>query len=305
MNLHALRLFCAAAEAGSVTRAAERLRISQPAVTSQIKKLEAELGLRLLEADGRGVRLTEAGCLLTDRAARLFSLEADIERALAEYREGKSGTVRIAATYLPANHLLPGPLAAFRAERSEVGLSITTVNSRAAFDMLLRCEADIAVVGGGRPAPAGLDCTPLIEDEMLFAAPEGHPLAGRSAPLAEVVRHPFVLREEGSSTREKLLACCRTLNVGPPRAGLTASGPYETIRAVKAGCGIAFVSALEVRDELARGELAVIHVPDVSAVNPIALYTRQDEPLSPAARLCLEHILSAIRSLDRRSCQRN
>lgn len=294
MNLHALRLFCTAAEAGSVTRAAERLRISQPAVTAQIKKLETELGLRLLEADGRGVRLTEAGRLLADRAMRLFSLEADIERMLAEYREGRSGSVRIAATWLPANHLLPEPLAAFRAERGEVELSLTTVNSTQAFERLLRCEADIAVIGGGRPAPDGLACTPLIEDEMLFAAPVDHPLAGRSAALAEVMRHPFVLREEGSSTREKLLAVCRTLNAAPPRAGLTASGPYETIRAVKAGCGIAFVSALEVRDELARGELAVIDVPDVKAANPIALYTRQDELLPPAARLCLEHILSAI-----------
>jgi DNA-binding transcriptional LysR family regulator len=294
MNLHALRLFHAVAEAGSVTRAAGRLRISQPAVTSQIRKLEGELGLRLLEADGRGVRLTEAGRLLAERAARLFHLEADIERMLADYREGRSGAVRIAATYLPANHLLPGPLAAFRAGRPGVELSLTTVNSKTAFDRLLRCEADIAVVGGGRPAPGGLDRTPLLEDRMLFAAPPGHPLAGRSVPLAEIVQYPFVLREEGSSTREKLLALCRAFGAAPPRAGLIASGPYETIRAVKAGCGIAFVSALEVRDELARGELAVIDVPDVKAANPIALYTRQDELLPPAARLCLEHILSAI-----------
>jgi len=299
MNLHALRLFHAVAGAGSVTRAAERLRISQPAVTSQIRKLEGELGLRLLEADGRGVRLTEAGRMLAERAARLFSLEADIERMLADYREGRSGAVRIAATYLPANHLLPGPLAAFRADRPEVELSLTTVNSKAAFELLLRCEADIAVVGGGRPAPGGLVRAPLLEDRMLFAAPPGHPLADRSVPLAEVVRCPFVLREEGSSTREKLLALCRTLNIAPPRAGLVASGPYETIRAVKAGCGIAFVSALEARDELARGELAAIDVPDAVAVNPIALYTRAGEPLPPATRLCLEHILAAVKACGR------
>ena len=295
MNLHALRLFHAVAETGSVTRAAGQLRISQPAVTAQIRKLESELDLRLFEADGRGVRLTEAGRMLAERAARLFGLEADIERMLADYRAGRSGAVRIAATYLPANHLLPGPLAAFRTEREAVELKLVTVNSKTAFDLLLGCEADIAVVGGGRPAPDGLERIPLLEDAMLFAAPPGHPLAGRSASLAEVVRFPFVLREEGSSTREKLIACCRALNADPPRAALTASGPYETIRAVKAGCGIAFVSALEIRDELARGELAVIDVPDVAAVNPIALYTRRDDPLPPAVRACLDHLLAAIR----------
>ncbi|OUM96181.1 MAG: hypothetical protein A9Z00_07575 [Thermobacillus sp. ZCTH02-B1] len=294
MNLHALRLFHAVAETGSVTRAAGRLHISQPAVTAQIRKLESELNVSLLEADGRGVRLTEAGRMLAERAARLFSLEADIGRMLAAYREGRSGLVRIAATYLPANHLLPGPLAAFLDGRTDVELRLTTVNSKTAFDLLLRCEADFAVVGGGRSAPDGLERIPLLEDAMRFAAPPGHPLAGRSASLAEVVRWPFVLREEGSSTREKLFACCRALNADPPRAALTASGPYETIRAVKAGCGIAFVSALEIRDELARGELAVIDVPDVAVVNPIALYTRRDEPLPPAARLCLDHILSAF-----------
>ena len=127
---------------------------------------------------------------------------------------------------------------------------------------------------------------------MLFTTAPSHPLAGRTVELAELLDHPFVMREEGSSSREKLLAVCRMMNAGQPRLGLQVNGPGETIRAVKAGYGVAFVSALEAEEERARGELAVIAVAGVSAVNPIALYTRRGEPLSPAARLFLHSLLN-------------
>ena len=284
MNLHSLRLFLAAARTGSVTRAAEALCISQPAVSASIKRLEQELGVALLAPNGRGILLTEVGHSLAAQADRLFRLEAEIERSVAAYKDGALGRLRIAATYLPANYLLPRMLARYKREFEQVEVELISTNSKRAFELLEGFEADLAFIGGGREAPPSIDSSVLLEDDMLFVVHAGHPLAGRSVSLQSLVREPFVIREDGSSSREKLLACCSMLNTGSPRIGLQVNGLSETIRAVKEGYGITFVSALEVRDDLKRGELAVVAVPDVQTKNPIAVCTRKDEPLWPAAR---------------------
>lgn len=103
MNLHALRFFSKVAETGSVTLASEMLRVSQPAVTAQIKRLEQELGIRLWSPQGRGVALTDAGRMLASEAQRLFDLERSIEERLEGIRAGTEGSLHISATYLPAN----------------------------------------------------------------------------------------------------------------------------------------------------------------------------------------------------------
>lgn len=102
MNIHALRLFYYVAETGSVTKAAARLRISQPAVTSQIKRLEKDLGLPLCSPSGRGISLTPFGTELAKQAGNLFTYEERIEEFVEDYRQGRKGKLRIAATYLPA-----------------------------------------------------------------------------------------------------------------------------------------------------------------------------------------------------------
>lgn len=136
MNLHALRLFHIVAEKGNVTRAAEELNISQPAVTAQIKKLEQEIGLILLAPKGRGILLTEAGIQLSKHTKRLFSLEAEIEAYVEQYKNGFIGKLRIVATYLPANFLLPKWLARYKQRYPDVEVELTTTNSRKAIDQL-------------------------------------------------------------------------------------------------------------------------------------------------------------------------
>ncbi len=285
MNLHSLRLFLAAAREGSVTRAAESLHISQPAVTTSIKRLESELGIALLAPSGRGILLTEAGQMLAEQAGRLFALETEMERSIAAYKAGTRGKLRIAATYLPANFLLPRMLARYKRAFDQVEVELTSTNSKHAYDLLQTFEVDLAFIGGGRQVPPSIEGKLVLEDDMLFVVHAGHPLAGGTASLHTLIHEPFVIREEGSSSREKLLACCSLLNAGSPRVGLQVNGLSETIRAVKEGYGITFVSSLEVRDDLKRGELAVVSVPEVHTRNPIVRCTRKGEPLSAAARL--------------------
>ncbi|AEI45391.1 LysR family transcriptional regulator [Paenibacillus mucilaginosus] len=290
MNLHALRLFHTVARLGSVTRAAEELRLSQPAVTIQVRNLEQELGLTLLAPKGRGVLLTEAGACVAAEARRLFALEEEVEARVAAFREGRTGRLRIAATYLPSNFLLPAWTARFRETHRGVSLSLSTANAQEALRRLTHYEADLAVIGGGPEAASGITRRLLREDPMWFVVPPGHPLAGREASLGELMREPFVLREPGSFTRDMLLSLCRTAHVEPPRISLEMDGFSETLRAVAAGCGAAFASAAEVRPYIERGEVARVFVPSAAAVNPISLCLREGEEPSPTAAAFLSLI---------------
>lgn len=290
MNLHALKLFYEAASRGGVTRAAEALHISQPAVTAQIRNLEQELGLPLFASSGRGMRLTEAGELLFGYAGRLFALEREMTWRMHDYRDGVRGRLAIAATFLPANHLLPGWLAAFKQRHEQTEPVLATVGSAAAYEKLLHYEADLAFIGGSKDAPAGIVREELMEDELWFVVPAGHRLAGRYIGLAEMMREPFILREEGSSAREKLFALCRLRNMEPPRVGLQFNGLNETIRAVMAGYGAIFLSSLEVGDYVRQGAVARVHVEDVQLTNPIAACMRADEDMAPVARQFLSFV---------------
>jgi DNA-binding transcriptional LysR family regulator len=292
-NLHALRLFHHVAELGSITKAAEKLRISQPAVTSQIKKLERELGLQLLSHRGRGILLTEAGTRLSIESGRLFALERNIEQTIDDYTQGKAGRLLVVATYLPANFLLPAPIASYKKEYPNVDIRFTTASSANSIDLLLRYEADIAFIGGTQQVHPLLESTQWQEDELWFVVHRDHRLASQETSLAEVVSEPFVFREEGSYSREQLLALCQTRRLPAPQAGLQMNGFSELVRVVSEGYGVAFLSALEAREEIERGVLRRIQVKDVQLTNPICLNKRKD-PLQAQAKRFAERVLANI-----------
>ncbi|MDQ0271436.1 LysR family transcriptional regulator [Cytobacillus purgationiresistens] len=281
MNIHGLRLFYQVAKLGSFTKAAERMRISQPAVSSQIKKFEQEIGMSLFKQQGRSVVLTEFGEELTVKAENLFSLEDQIESFIEDYRQGEAGTIRIVATYLPANFLIPRWAATFKRKNENVNVMITTTNTKDAFEQLQHYKADIAIYGGGmseRPEEVVWD--ELFEDELWFVVAPNHPYANQSITLAEMVKEPFIMREEGSLMREHLFSLCHSHQLKPPKVALQFSGLNETIRSVMAGYGANFISSLVVREYVERQQLARVHVQDVHIKHKIAICTRQEEKQS-------------------------
>lgn len=284
MNLHALRLFHVIATTGSVTRASEIVKISQPAITAQIKKLEKEISLPLFKAQGRGIALTDGGEKLASHAKRLFVIEQQIEQFLQDYREGTAGHIRLSATYLPAHFLIPAWIAKFKQRYEQVEMMINTTNSHDALKQLLNLEVDLAIYGGlPEKYPDIIQSEELFRDELWFVVAPNHRMANQHVCLSEMMENPFVMREEGSSTRERLMALCRTHNVPSPRITLQFNGLHETMKAVIAGYGASFVSALVVRDHVARGELRRVHVEGIHMQNIISIFTRKNEPLSAAA----------------------
>ncbi|WP_411552013.1 LysR family transcriptional regulator [Paenibacillus lautus] len=291
MNLHALRLFHVIATTGSVTRAAELLNISQPAITAQVKKFEKELSLTLFKPQGRGIGLTEAGAELLPLAKRLFSVEQQIEQFCRDYRSGSRGHIRLAATYLPSHFLLPAWLAKYKQRYEDVEMSITTTNSSDALKQLLNMDVDLAIYGGlPEESPDTIQTEELFRDELWFVVSPDHRYANQHISLDEMMREPFVMREEGSSTRERLFALCRTHSAPSPRITLQFNGLHEAITAVIAGYGANFVSSLVVREYVERGELSQVYVNGIELQNIIAICTRKHEALSAAAMNFVEMI---------------
>jgi DNA-binding transcriptional LysR family regulator len=283
MNLHALRLFHVIASSGSVTRASELLNISQPAITAQVKKFEKEISLSLLKPQGRGIALTDAGEQMALLAKRLFAVEQQIEQFSQDYRNGTNGHIRLAATYLPAHFLIPTWIAKFKQQYEQVEMTITTTNSSDALRQLLNVDVDLAIYGGlPEEYPDTIQTEELFQDELWFVVSPNHRYANQHVSLLEMMREPFVMREEGSSTRERLLALCRTYNSSAPRITLQFNGLHEAITAVIAGYGANFVSSLVVRDYVERGDLCRVYVDGIHLQNTIAICTRKYEPLSAA-----------------------
>lgn len=291
MNLHALRLFHVIASTGSVTRASETLNISQPAITAQIKKFEKEISFTLFKPQGRGIALTDAGEELALLAKRLFAVEQQIEQFTQDYVNGTNGSIRLAATYLPAHFLIPTWIAKFKQQYEQVEMVITTTNSSDALKQLLNVDVDMAIYGGITEAyPDTIQTEELFQDELWFVVAPHHPYANQQISLSEMMKEPFVMREEGSSTRERLLSLCRTYNTPAPTISLQFNGLHEAIQAVIAGYGANFVSSLVVREYVERGELCRVYVEGIHLKNSIAICTRKNEPLSASAANLIQMI---------------
>ncbi|MGG0656272.1 LysR family transcriptional regulator [Rummeliibacillus pycnus] len=278
MNIHGLKLFYQVASTGSFTKAAKLMCISQPAVSSQIKKFEHEIGVPLFKQQGRGVVLTDFGEALAEKAKNLVTLEENIESFIEDYRLAKAGTIQIVATYLPANFLIPKWAATFKSANEDVNLVITTANTKDAFEQLIHYKADIAIYGGGvSERPEEVAWEELFEDELWFVVSTSHPFANKTISLMEMVKESFIMREEGSSMREHLFSLCKTHQVRSPKISLQFSGINETIRSVMAGYGASFISSLAVREYVDNGQLARVYVQGIHIKHKIAICTRKAE----------------------------
>ncbi|MDY7042702.1 LysR family transcriptional regulator [Virgibacillus sp. M23] len=282
MNLHSLRIFTTVASIRSVTEAARVLSISQPAVTIQIRNLEKETGLKLIKAEGRGIKLTKEGQFLFKHAERLFDMEKDIEYKLRQLENGKQENLRIASTYLPANFLLPLWLAKLKKDSPLVKVELYSGNSNEVIEQLLHYKADIAFVVNEDWNQSDLNLHHLVDIDFWFIVPIGHKYDGKEILLSDLVQEPFLLREEGSSTREILFSLCRVHGVTPPRVGLQFHGLNESIRSVIAGYGVMLAPSLAIQEHLNRKEVGRVKVKGVDIKRPVYLCSRkEDKELSP------------------------
>ncbi|MGH7708907.1 MAG: LysR family transcriptional regulator [Vulcanimicrobiaceae bacterium] len=264
------------------TRTAEALRLTQPAVTQQVRALERHFGVTLVDIVGRRMQLTAAGSYLAERAGRLLDGIAGLERNMHEYAEAEIGELRLGATVTIGSYALAGLIARFRARHPRVALDITVENTRRIAAKVVHGELSLAMVEGPLDDPA-LEITAYQADALTLVVPPAHRLARRRRAVvaAELAGEAFVAREDGSGTRALFESAFHRAGV-EPRIVLALPTSEGIVQAVEAGLGIAVVSGLVTRAAVAGGRLREVAVTDLDLRRSFRLVRLKNVTPSPA-----------------------
>ena len=281
MNLYRLKIFLAVARRLSYSRAAEDLFISQPAVSRHVATLQRELGAQLLGQSGNRIFLTEAGRMVYGYAQRLFDVEEELSRALAEVANLGRGHLRLGASSTPGVYLLPPAVAGFQERYPGIEVSLLVANSEEVETRVLAGELDLGFVG--MSFQPGLQSLPYARDRLVIVAHPSHPLASEGAIRLERLRSErFLLREPGSGTRRVL---DEELGRHGYRPGMVMelAGCEAVKRGAMAGMGIAAVSGYSVEMELRQGLLRALPVEGLLLEREISIISRKDVRPTAAA----------------------
>lgn len=282
ITLRQLRVFAEVARRLSFARAAEALHLSPPAVSMQVKELEAAVDLPLFDRQGRRVTLTTGGEYLLVYARRMLATLKDAEDAMARLRHVETGLLNIGLVST-AKYFVPRLLARFREEHPAVEVRLQVGANREQLYALLRGgEVDLAVMGRP-PKEMATRAEPFAAHPLVFVAPPGHALLGHGpVPVAELESCPLIVREPGSGTRAVMEQFLREHHVQPR---ITMEIPSnETIKqAVMAGMGISFLSLHTLGLELRGGLLGIVEVEGTPIVRTWNLVHLLAKVLSPAA----------------------
>jgi DNA-binding transcriptional LysR family regulator len=273
MDTRQLAAFCAVVERKSFSQAAERLGVTQPAVSLQVRSLEKRLGRQLLDRSGRRVEPTEAGLALYRGAQRLLALEGQVLDELEAGGEGElGGTLEVGASTGPGSTVVPVLLCEFQRANPSVAISLSISDTQSVVERVAERELELGVVGAAR-RHRGVVFEPLFRDEVVLACPPDHRFAGRTVTLDELREEPLIVMQEGAGVRQviedELRRAGTRLRDLEPRLEL---GLQESARsAVSAGYGVTFISRAAIEADLAAGTLAVARVKGLDPARQISL----------------------------------
>ncbi|MGQ9705006.1 MAG: selenium metabolism-associated LysR family transcriptional regulator [Actinomycetota bacterium] len=286
MNTDSLRQLMALAETGSFSEAASRLGVTQPTISLTVKKLEGELGARLFQRRGNRYLPTELGSVLLEHAREVIGAEDRLLAALARARDGSSGRLRIASSNIPGEYVLPLVLGDLREEHPGIEPVLEIMGSSKVVAAVTSGAFEFGFIGS-RPERDDLELVPFCPDTLRMICSPRRPLAGkRSVKPASLQSERFILREEGSGTRELMLKSLREAGVDTSalHVEMELGSTSSVISAVESGAGISLVSAWAVTGPLAEGRIAAVKVRGLRAERPFNMVLRKGHVLSPPAR---------------------
>ena len=290
MDTRQLAAFCAVVERKSFSQAAERLGVTQPAVSLQVRSLEKRLGRKLLDRSGRRVEPTEAGLAFYRGAQRMLALEGQLIEELDAGEEGElGGTLEVGASTGPGSTVVPVLLCEFQRENPGVAVSLSISDTQSVVDRVAERELELGVVGAAR-RHRGVVFEPFFRDEVVLACPPGHRFAGRSVSLEELREEPLIVMQEGAGVRQviedELRRAGTRLRDLEPRLEL---GLQESVKsAVAAGHGVTFISRTAIEADLAAGTLVTARVKGLEPSREISLVRSAGRSPTRAAEAFLE-----------------
>jgi DNA-binding transcriptional LysR family regulator len=288
MDLQQLRSFSAVARHRHFTRAAAELHIGQPAVSQHVRRLEAELGVRLLSRTTRTVDLTEAGRLLLGRTDRaLAELDAGLAE-LAEVRGLVRGRLSIGAMQWLEPYDLAAALATFHARHPAIDIRVVEEVAGAMLASVLADRLDVAFVPIEEGVPPGLEAHLLFEDELVLVVAASHPLAGRAYVRLSTLRdEPFVFLREGTGLRRAVEIAARTAGF-EPHARFETNELTRVLALVGRGLGVSAVTRAVA--EAAGEELVAVRLRPALR-RQVGLVWRAGRRATPAANAFLAHVI--------------
>ncbi|GAA4247840.1 LysR family transcriptional regulator [Dactylosporangium darangshiense] len=284
MELHQLEYFVAVAEEAGFTRAAERLRVAQPGVSAQVRKLERELGQPLLDRSARAVRLTAAGHAVLPYARAALAAVEGARQAVDELAGLRRGRVAI-GTVTSHTVDLAAILADFNARHPAVEITLVEDASERLADAVREGRLDAAIVAFAE-VPEGLSAHVVTDEEIDAAVRPGHELAGRDTiPLAELRGQPLICLPRGGGIRAILDAACAAAGFAP-HVAFEAGSPAVLSQLAARGLGVAILPSSIARH---RAQLHPLRIVEPVLRGRLGLAWRASGPTSPAAAAWLAH----------------
>ena len=202
MDTRQLAAFCAVVERKSFSQAAERLGVTQPAVSLQIRSLEQRLGRQLLDRSGRRVEPTEAGLRLYASAQRLLAAEEHLLEELEADDEGAvTGRLELGASTGPGGTVVPVLLCDFQESHPDVRVRLSVSDTQTIVEQVADRELELGIVGAGR-RHRGVTFEPFFRDEVVLACPAGHASAGKTISIEQLRHEPLIVMQEGAGVRQ-------------------------------------------------------------------------------------------------------
>jgi LysR family transcriptional regulator, low CO2-responsive transcriptional regulator len=281
MYLEQLRFFHAVAESGSFTAAAKELHLTQPAVSSQLKNLEDELGQRMFERVGRSVRLTRAGEVLHTHTRRIFQQVREAEVILEDLKSLQTGRLYLGTVDVMSIYVLPSIFRVFHSRFPRVEISIEVDDTTNISRGVLERRYDL----GFATLPLreqNLMSIPVYNDVMRAIAPAGHPLAGKKlVTLQELANTTMIVYKQGSVTRSIIEQIFRSQGI-ELEPDMEIDRPEAMKKLVEAGLGVSIMPEMSIEREVEEGSLVVLPTGDISFERQLGLIYRPWQVFSPS-----------------------
>ncbi|MCI2046986.1 MAG: LysR family transcriptional regulator [Faecalibacterium sp.] len=288
MELHYLEIFNTVARVQNYRKASDMLHISQPALSTEIKRLEDQLGLKLFDRTGNRLTLNQNGSMLQQYTTQIFGIMEDMKGAVENAKGFVGGTLNIGASNTPGTYLLPTVMAAFQKQYPDTRFNVTVAATEEISEMTRAGALDFAINGGKCQYSRCVCVEKLLDDRLVLAASPQNPLVQRG-PLQpkDLQGAGFIVHKPNSQLYNYYIGLMQ--QCGLPEHVVMSLGNIDAIKnAVMAGVGIALVPEIAVRNEVCKGLLCLLDESFAGLEYPYSLIYNKNRAVSATALRFME-----------------
>jgi DNA-binding transcriptional LysR family regulator len=272
MRLDYLKTFLTVAKTRSFSTAAKELNITQGAVSHHIAALESHFDAKLFKRTANGVEVTDAGAILVETAEKILAEVESTKAKISATKQKLAGTIRINASTIPGEHIIPSLIAKFQKKYPDVKFKIKAEDSVNSLLNLQAGNADFAAVGTIKGYNEKLDAIELGEEELVLIVPLDNELAGqKSVKLAQILKYPYINREETSGTRKEIERMIEDSGIPASKLKTTMelASTESVITAVSEGQGVGIISSIASKKAVAAGLVKVVYIDGVNSTRKL------------------------------------